>query len=62
MAAQAQWYRARGDVATAERLEAQLKVIGRCKRCGRGLTNPTSVRRGIGPECWTKEPTPWLPA
>jgi len=23
-----------------------------CSRCGRGLTNPLSVKRGIGPICW----------
>jgi len=27
---------------------------GRCCRCGRVLTVPESVERGIGPECWTK--------
>jgi hypothetical protein len=25
---------------------------GRCGRCGRALTVPESVERGIGPECW----------
>lgn len=25
---------------------------GRCGRCGRKLTTPESVERGIGPECW----------
>jgi hypothetical protein len=54
MAAQAQWYRERGDVYTAGRLEAKLVAVGRCKRCGRGLTDPTSVDRGIGPDCWQK--------
>lgn len=24
---------------------------GRCGRCGRRLTDPESIRRGIGPEC-----------
>lgn len=23
-----------------------------CNRCGKELTDPVSVRRGIGPECW----------
>jgi hypothetical protein len=27
---------------------------GRCGRCGRLLTVPESVERGIGPECWSK--------
>ena len=26
----------------------------RCQRCGRKLSNPLSVRRGIGPICWKK--------
>lgn len=25
-----------------------------CGCCGRGLTNPLSVKRGIGPICWGK--------
>ena len=25
---------------------------GQCGRCGRKLTTPESVERGIGPECW----------
>ena len=24
----------------------------RCRRCGRVLTNPKSVSRGVGPVCW----------
>ena len=27
---------------------------GKCCRCGRKLTEPTSINRGVGPECWTK--------
>lgn len=27
---------------------------GRCCRCGRVLTDPVSIARGIGPECLTK--------
>jgi hypothetical protein len=27
---------------------------GRCGRCGRALTVPESVQRGIGPECWER--------
>jgi hypothetical protein len=26
----------------------------KCGKCGRKLTNPISVRRGIGPICWEK--------
>lgn len=29
---------------------------GRCCRCGRKLTTPESVERGIGPECWARSP------
>lgn len=27
---------------------------GRCGQCGRALTAPESIDRGIGPECWEK--------
>lgn len=27
---------------------------GHCGRCGRTLTVPESIDRGIGPECWSK--------
>lgn len=27
---------------------------GMCGRCGRTLTTPESVERGLGPECWKK--------
>ena len=26
----------------------------RCLRCGRILTDPVSIARGVGPECWKK--------
>ncbi len=34
-------------------LPAELEIFhsGRCGRCGRALTTPESVTRGIGPEC-----------
>ena len=62
VARQAVWLRQRGQVADAERLEAALRMIGRCRRCGRGLTDETSVRRGIGPDCWRKDIEPLMPA
>lgn len=31
-----------------------LEVAKRCLRCGRDLTTPESLERGIGPECWEK--------
>lgn len=30
----------------------------RCRRCGRHLSDPLSLRVGKGPECRGKEPTP----
>ncbi len=26
----------------------------RCQKCGRRLTDPESMRKGYGPECWEK--------
>lgn len=31
--------------------ELEVKHSGKCGRCGRLLTNPTSIDRGFGPEC-----------
>lgn len=38
----------------AEALEAARKTLGRCRICGRHLEDPTSIERGIGPECLRK--------
>lgn len=51
--------RARGEeagafAARAEQLEVALAAAGRCRHCGRELTDPESVRRGIGSTCWAK--------
>ena len=54
MARQAAYYRAQGADGAADRLEAVLIEHRCCRRCGRGLTDPTSVLRGVGPECWSK--------
>lgn len=48
------WWRA-----LTEKNEAALDLVefwheGRCGRCGRLLTVPSSVARGIGPECYAK--------
>ena len=44
------------DHVLANRLPANLEVRheGSCGRCGRVLTTPESIDRGIGPECWEK--------
>lgn len=36
-------------LAKAEHLRGQL--AGRCVRCGRTLTDPESIARGVGPDC-----------
>src|SRR5262245_57970846 len=51
----ARYYRARGRADVAETIEAELAAAGRCKRCGRILTDPQSLARGVGAECWSKE-------
>jgi hypothetical protein len=30
-----------------------IEHAGRCGKCGRQLTDPQSIERGIGPECWS---------
>ena len=27
-------------------------IYGKCRKCGRRLTDPESRARGFGPECW----------
>lgn len=27
-------------------------MYSRCQKCGKKLTNPESIKRGYGPECW----------
>jgi hypothetical protein len=56
MAKQAAYYRAQGARGAADRLEAVLIEHRCCRHCGRALTNPESVARQIGPECWKKTP------
>ena len=34
--------------------DAVVRHEGRCGVCGRALTTPESLDRGIGPECWSK--------
>jgi hypothetical protein len=41
-----------GDHAAYEQYGFRTHHEGRCGRCGRKLTTPESVERGIGPDCW----------
>lgn len=38
------------------KLHGQAEAVVKCMRCGRTLTNPVSMKYGIGPECITKIP------
>lgn len=38
----------------ADRYERAFRETGRCEDCGHVLTDPASIRRGIGPDCWAK--------
>jgi len=44
--------RARGDHPHADKLHTALVALMFCSNCGRPLTDPESVNRGIGPDCW----------
>jgi hypothetical protein len=52
----ARHYRRTGQHERAHFYETVLIEQGRCKRCGRLLTDLVSVERGIGPECVKKGP------
>lgn len=45
-----------GNVVGRRELPASVELwhAGTCGRCGRTLTVPESIERGIGPECWNK--------
>jgi hypothetical protein len=34
--------------------DADVMHEGKCGCCGRALTHPESIERGIGPECWSR--------
>lgn len=55
VARQAGYYREHGKADIADMLESQLAGAGRCIRCGRALTDSTSLQRGVGPDCWAKQ-------
>jgi hypothetical protein len=48
------YWRLRRRVDAAERIEEELTDAGRCRRCGRALTDPKSVADSIGPACKRK--------
>lgn len=48
------YYDRLGDAARVEHFAAQLRALGRCVRCGRELSDPESIARGIGPDCLVK--------
>jgi hypothetical protein len=50
----ARYYRRMGQLTIAQHWENELAKAGRCKRCGRLLTDPRSVADSIGPECRRK--------
>jgi hypothetical protein len=35
-----------------ERVAAHAQRLHRCGDCGRELTDPASIARGVGPDCW----------
>ena len=55
LAERARYWRLHGRTDTAEALEAELVAAGRCRICGRILTDPESIAAGIGPDCRSKE-------
>lgn len=38
----------------ADKVERILNAVGHCRHCGRTLTDPTSIERGVGSDCWAK--------
>jgi hypothetical protein len=54
LAWQARYWRVNGRVDIAERIEEELADAGRCRRCGRLLTDPASIAVGLGPDCRAK--------
>jgi hypothetical protein len=54
--------RARGDHPHADKLHAALVALMFCANCGRPLTDPESIDRGIGPDCWQTIDPNWREA
>ena len=55
LARAAKYYSDHGREAEAQRAEAQLTEAGRCKCCGRRLTDERSLAVGIGPDSAAKQ-------
>lgn len=36
-------------------------MYSKCQKCGRKLTDPESIERGYGPECWNGLTTHYYP-
>lgn len=56
---QAERFRQRGEDSRADeqaryaaKYSDTLRSCGRCQMCGKTLSDPVSVERGIGPDCW----------
>lgn len=54
--------RARGDHPHADKLHTVLVALMHCANCGRPLTDPLSIGRGIGPDCWPRIDPAWRAA
>lgn len=52
LAYQARYWWANGRPERARQIESELYKAGRCRQCGRKLSDPLSLARGTGPECW----------
>ena len=48
-------YRLDDQIESALRIEAALAAAGYCRSCGRPLSDPVSVARGVGPDCDRRE-------
>lgn len=53
---------ARGDHPHADELHAALVALTFCANCGRLLTDPESIDRGIGSDCWPRIDPGWRAA
>jgi hypothetical protein len=49
----------RGDDVHADRLHTALVALMYCANCGHPLTDPVSIERGIGPDCWPRIDPAW---